>query len=53
MADPDASLSGNELGDFLRARRAERDPHEAGFPTTADCAAYPGLRRRNSPISRT
>ncbi|MEV0908161.1 helix-turn-helix transcriptional regulator [Streptomyces hokutonensis] len=45
MADPDASLSGNELGDFLRARRAERDPHEAGFPDDGRLRRVPGLRR--------
>ncbi|MBK3567725.1 helix-turn-helix transcriptional regulator [Streptomyces sp. MBT62] len=45
MTDPDASLSGNELGDFLRARRAERDPHEAGFPDDGRLRRVPGLRR--------
>ncbi|WP_405951085.1 helix-turn-helix transcriptional regulator [Streptomyces prunicolor] len=37
--------SGNELGDFLRARRADRDPHQAGFPDDGRLRRVPGLRR--------
>jgi len=35
----------NELGDFLRARRAARDPREAGFPDDGRQRRVPGLRR--------
>nr|WSY51110.1 helix-turn-helix transcriptional regulator [Streptomyces sp. NBC_00886] len=45
MADRDASPDGNELGDFLRARRAERDPQQAGFPDDGRLRRVPGLRR--------
>ena len=45
MAERGASLAGNELGDFLRARRAERDPHQAGFPDDGRLRRVPGLRR--------
>ncbi|MET7481944.1 helix-turn-helix transcriptional regulator [Streptomyces sp. NPDC005538] len=45
MAAPDPSPSGNELGDFLRARRAERDPQQAGFPDDGRLRRVPGLRR--------
>lgn len=45
MADRDASPAGNDLGDFLRARRADRDPHRAGFPDDGRLRRVPGLRR--------
>ena len=46
MADREApSPSGNELGDFLRARRADRDPQQAGFPDDGRLRRVPGLRR--------
>ncbi|MGW7571971.1 hypothetical protein ACWGJV_37605 [Streptomyces tendae] len=45
--------SGNELGDFLRARRADLDPHDAGLPTTAARAGCRGCAGRNWPSSRT
>lgn len=46
MADRDEpSPSGNELGDFLRARRADRDPRQAGFPDDGSLRRVPGLRR--------
>lgn len=35
----------NELGDFLRARRAALDPHGAGFPDDGRLRRVPGLRR--------
>jgi hypothetical protein len=41
---------GNELGDFLRARRAALDPHRAGLPDDGRCRACAG---RNWPSSRT
>uniref|UniRef100_UPI002F91338E helix-turn-helix transcriptional regulator n=1 Tax=Streptomyces anthocyanicus TaxID=68174 RepID=UPI002F91338E len=37
--------SGNELGDFLRARRAALDPHHAGLPDDGRPRRVPGLRR--------
>jgi transcriptional regulator with XRE-family HTH domain len=36
---------GNELGDFLHARRAALDPHQAGFPDDGRLRRVPGLRR--------
>ncbi|MES9511241.1 helix-turn-helix transcriptional regulator [Streptomyces sp. NPDC000609] len=45
MADRGACSPGNELGDFLRARRAERDPRRAGFPDDGRLRRVPGLRR--------
>src|ERR1700716_329870 len=36
---------GNELGDFLRARRAALDPHRAGLPDDGRLRRVPGLRR--------
>ncbi|MFJ9031383.1 helix-turn-helix transcriptional regulator [Streptomyces sp. NPDC102274] len=45
MADRGASSAGNELGDFLRARRADSDPHQAGFPDDGRLRRVPGLRR--------
>jgi transcriptional regulator with XRE-family HTH domain len=35
----------NELGDFLRARRAALDPHRAGLPDDGRLRRVPGLRR--------
>ncbi|MEV7343222.1 helix-turn-helix transcriptional regulator [Streptomyces sp. NPDC093544] len=39
------SSSGNELGDFLRARRAALDPHRLGLPDDGRLRRVPGLRR--------
>ncbi|MFE9767015.1 helix-turn-helix transcriptional regulator [Streptomyces sp. NPDC005808] len=36
---------GNELGDFLRARRAALDPHRLGLPDDGRLRRVPGLRR--------
>ncbi|MCX4903948.1 helix-turn-helix transcriptional regulator [Streptomyces sp. NBC_00878] len=36
---------GNELGAFLRSRRAALDPHEAGVPDDGRLRRVPGLRR--------
>jgi transcriptional regulator with XRE-family HTH domain len=36
---------GNELGDFLRARRAALDPHRMGLPDDGRLRRVPGLRR--------
>ncbi|MGW3289950.1 helix-turn-helix transcriptional regulator [Streptomyces sp. NPDC001002] len=36
---------GNELGAFLRSRRAALDPHEAGMPDDGRLRRVPGLRR--------
>ncbi|WP_069465301.1 helix-turn-helix transcriptional regulator [Actinacidiphila rubida] len=36
---------GNELGDFLRARRAGLDPQTLGFPDDGRMRRVPGLRR--------
>ena len=41
----DAALSANELGDFLRSRRAAVDPVEAGMPDDGRLRRVPGLRR--------
>jgi transcriptional regulator with XRE-family HTH domain len=35
----------NELGEFLRARRAVLDPHQAGMPDDGRLRRVPGLRR--------
>ena len=35
----------NELGDFLRARRAALDPHRVGLPDDGRLRRVPGLRR--------
>jgi transcriptional regulator with XRE-family HTH domain len=35
----------NELGDFLKARRAELNPEDVGLPTSASGRRVPGLRR--------
>lgn len=40
----DAKMSGNDLGDFLRARRSRLDPAEMGFPGTG-ARRVAGLRR--------
>ncbi|MFJ5309863.1 helix-turn-helix transcriptional regulator [Streptomyces sp. NPDC088350] len=45
MAHRDAPSAANDLGDFLRARRAERDPRQAGFPDDGRPRRVPGLRR--------
>ncbi|MFD7289325.1 helix-turn-helix transcriptional regulator [Streptomyces sp. NPDC059863] len=45
MADQGASSAENKLGDFLRARRAESDPRQAGFPDDGRLRRVPGLRR--------
>ncbi len=45
MADPGASSGGNDLGDFLRARRAALDPGRAGLPDDGRLRRVPGLRR--------
>ncbi|MEV8402965.1 helix-turn-helix transcriptional regulator [Streptomyces niveus] len=45
MADHDAPSASRELGDFLRARRAECDPGQAGFPDDGRLRRVPGLRR--------
>jgi transcriptional regulator with XRE-family HTH domain len=37
--------SGNELGDFLRARRAALGPHQVGLPDDGRLRRVPGLRR--------
>ncbi|MFI7611111.1 helix-turn-helix transcriptional regulator [Nonomuraea terrae] len=36
---------GNELGEFLRSRRAALDPHRAGLPDDGRLRRVPGLRR--------
>ena len=36
---------GNELGEFLRSRRAALDPHRAGLPDDGRQRRVPGLRR--------
>ncbi|MFE1962335.1 helix-turn-helix transcriptional regulator [Streptomyces sp. NPDC059479] len=41
----DNASGGNELGDFLRARRAALDPHRAGVPDDGRPRRVPGLRR--------
>ncbi|MGW1411685.1 helix-turn-helix domain-containing protein [Streptomyces sp. NPDC002403] len=45
MADHDAADLGSGLGNFLRARRAECDPRQAGFPDDGRLRRVPGLRR--------
>ena len=42
---PGGPSGGNELGDFLRARRAALDPHRAGLPDDGRLRRVPGLRR--------
>jgi len=41
----DTALGANELGDFLRSRRAAVDPVEAGMPDDGRLRRVPGLRR--------
>ncbi|KOV83282.1 helix-turn-helix domain-containing protein [Nocardia sp. NRRL S-836] len=43
MSDSDAHRS--ELGEFLKARRAELSPRQAGLPETGTVRRVPGLRR--------
>ncbi|MFE4540884.1 helix-turn-helix transcriptional regulator [Streptomyces scopuliridis] len=45
MADRSASTDRNELGEFLRARRAAIDPGQAGLPGDMGPRRVPGLRR--------
>jgi transcriptional regulator with XRE-family HTH domain len=45
MAIGNGSSGGNELGDFLRARRGGLDPGRAGFPDDGRLRRVPGLRR--------
>jgi transcriptional regulator with XRE-family HTH domain len=45
MEDRDPSSSGNDLADFLRARRAALDPRRAGLPDDGRLRRVPGLRR--------
>ncbi|AYG77922.1 hypothetical protein DWB77_00029 [Streptomyces hundungensis] len=45
MENPGTPPGGNELGDFLRARRAALDPHRAGLPDDGRLRRVPGLRR--------
>lgn len=39
------AVGGNELGEFLRARRAALDPRRAGLPDDGRLRRVPGLRR--------
>jgi transcriptional regulator with XRE-family HTH domain len=45
MDDPGAQSGGNDLGDFLRARRAALDPRRAGLPDDGRMRRVSGLRR--------
>jgi transcriptional regulator with XRE-family HTH domain len=45
MDDPAATSGGNDLGDFLRARRAALDLRRAGLPDDGRLRRVPGLRR--------
>ena len=45
MDNPPAPPGGNDLGDFLRARRAALDPRRAGLPDDGRLRRVPGLRR--------
>jgi transcriptional regulator with XRE-family HTH domain len=45
MDNPTEPPGGNELGDFLRARRAGLDPHRVGLPDDGRLRRVPGLRR--------
>lgn len=45
MTSPAAPSGGNELGTFLRSRRAALDPHQAGLPDDGRLRRVPGLRR--------
>ena len=42
---PGTPSGGNDLGDFLRARRAALDPRRAGLPDDGRLRRVPGLRR--------
>ena len=43
--NPSGAPGGNELGDFLRARRAALCPHQVGLPDDGRLRRVPGLRR--------
>lgn len=45
MEDPGSPSGGNDLGEFLRARRAALDPHRVGLPDDGRLRRVPGLRR--------
>ncbi|MFC8826038.1 helix-turn-helix domain-containing protein [Streptomyces sp. NPDC057137] len=45
MEHSGAASDGNELGDFLRARRASLTPHLVGLPDDGTLRRVPGLRR--------
>ncbi|MFG3363943.1 helix-turn-helix transcriptional regulator [Streptomyces sp. NPDC048156] len=45
MASANTPAGDNELGDFLRSRRAVLDPQRAGFPDDGRLRRVPGLRR--------
>lgn len=45
VENPGNPTGGNELGDFLRARRAALDPHRVGLPDDGRLRRVPGLRR--------
>ncbi|MFJ3218061.1 helix-turn-helix transcriptional regulator [Kitasatospora sp. NPDC086801] len=45
MTPRDTPSGGNDLGDFLRARRAALDPHRLGLPDDGRPRRVPGLRR--------
>ena len=45
MDNPPAPPGGNDLGDFLRARRAALDPRRAGLPDDGRLRRVSGLRR--------
>ncbi|GHJ41744.1 helix-turn-helix domain-containing protein [Streptomyces sp. TS71-3] len=45
MAHSGTPSGGNELGEFLRSRRAALDPQRAGFPDDGRLRRVPGLRR--------
>jgi transcriptional regulator with XRE-family HTH domain len=45
MDDPATPSGGNDLGDFLRARRAALDLRRAGLPDDGRLRRVPGLRR--------
>jgi len=45
MGHEGAATSGNELGEFLRSRRAVLDPVALGFPDDGRLRRVPGLRR--------
>ncbi|GAA4577801.1 helix-turn-helix transcriptional regulator [Planotetraspora kaengkrachanensis] len=45
MGHVGTASGGNELGEFLRSRRAALDPHRAGLPDDGRLRRVPGLRR--------